>query len=50
MCYLEQQQIIESFAHDVCIIAIPPTAMDKDGLPAETVTGISRLVLILLFY
>ena len=47
--YLEQKQIIDSFAHNIWKIATPPTAMDDDGLPAESATTISRLVLILLF-
>ena len=49
MWYLEQQQIIDSFSRDIWKIATPPTAMDDDGLPAESATAISRLVLILLF-
>ena len=47
--YLEQQQVIDSFACDIWKIATPPTAMDDYVLPAESPTAIPRLVSILLF-
>ena len=30
MCYLEQEQISDSFTHDICKTVTPPTT-DKDG-------------------
>ena len=47
--YLEQQQIIDSFTRDTWKIATPPTAINDNGLPAESATAILRLVSILLF-
>ena len=49
MFYLEQQHIIDSFAHNIWRIATPPTAMDEDELPAEPATKISRLALFYFF-
>ena len=48
ICYPEQQQIIDSFAH-IWKIATPPTAMGDNELPAAPATETARLVLILLF-
>ena len=39
----------DSFVRDTWKIATPLTAMDDNGLPAESATALSRLLLILLF-